>query len=106
MSRLVQRAQTARKRARVPPPRRNARTGQDMHNGAIMPSEVAHRADTRDDYPVVRLTGVLDSDGAPALRSALLGVLADQPEALIVDVSDLRLAHSGPDVVLREVAGA
>jgi hypothetical protein len=77
-----------------------------MHNGAIMPSEVAHRVDTRDEYPVVRLTGVLDSDGAPALRSALLGVLADQPEALIVDVSDLRLAHSGADVVLREVAAA
>jgi hypothetical protein len=77
-----------------------------MHNGAIMPSEVAHRVDTGDGYPVVRLTGVFDAEGAPALRSALLGVLADQPEALIVDVSDLRLAHSGADGVLREVAAA
>ena len=71
-----------------------------------MPSEVAHRVDTGDEYPVVRLTGVLDADGAPALRSALLGVLADQPEAVIVDVSDLRLAQSGAEAVLREVAAA
>jgi hypothetical protein len=77
-----------------------------MHNGAIMPSEVAHRVDTGGGYPVVHLTGVLDAGGAPALRSALLSVLAGQPEALIVDVSDLRLAHPGADGVLREVAAA
>jgi len=75
-----------------------------MHNGAIMPSEVEHRVDTGGGYPVVRLTGVLDADGGAGLRSALLTVLADQPEAVIVDVSGLRLAHPGADGVLREVA--
>ena len=31
-----------------------------MHNGAIMPSEVRHRVDAGQAYPLVRLTGVLD----------------------------------------------
>lgn len=76
-----------------------------MHNGAIMPSEVAHRVDTGYAYPVVRLTGVLDAAAAPDVRSALLTVLADQPEAMVVDVSDLRLADQGAGAVFREVAG-
>jgi hypothetical protein len=76
-----------------------------MHNGAIMASEVAHRVDTEDAYPVVQLTGVLDADAAPAIRSALLSVLADQPEALVVDVAGLRLADPDAGAVLHDVAG-
>ena len=75
-----------------------------MHNGAIMASEVAHRLDAGGPYPVVQLTGVLDADAGPAARSALLEVLAGQPEALIVDVSGLHLAHPGATAALRDVA--
>ncbi|HET6534455.1 MAG TPA: ATP-binding protein [Actinoplanes sp.] len=70
-----------------------------------MPSEVAHRVDTEDGYPVVQLAGVLNEDAGPGVRSALLAVLADQPEAVVVDVSDLRLADTQAGAVLREVAG-
>lgn len=79
-----------------------------MHNGAIMPSEVAHLVDTDQTFPVVRLFGVLDPATAPGVRSALLEVLATQPEALIIDVADLRPADPAPAAgrgdVLAEVA--
>ncbi|GLY98974.1 hypothetical protein Acsp02_62280 [Actinoplanes sp. NBRC 103695] len=75
-----------------------------MHNGAIMPSEVAHLVDTDQTFPVIRLSGMLDPAAAPAVRSALLEVLAAQPEALIVDVADLRPADRGSAGVLAEVA--
>jgi anti-anti-sigma regulatory factor len=75
-----------------------------MHNGAIMPSEVAHLVDTGEAYPVVRLAGVLDADAAQRVQSALLAVLAEQPEAVVVDVSDLRLADPAAGGILREVA--
>jgi hypothetical protein len=75
-----------------------------MHNGVIMPSEVRHRVDSGLTYPVVRLAGVLDADSAPALRSALLDVLAGQPEALVVDVRELSVGHPGAVTVLRDVA--
>jgi len=69
-----------------------------------MPSEIGHLVDNGQAYPVVRLTGVLDADTAAATRSALVGALAQGPEALIVDVS--QLAAAGPDAadVLRDVA--
>jgi hypothetical protein len=75
-----------------------------MHNGAIMPSEVAHLLDTEQTFPVIRLSGVLDPAATPAVRSALLEVLAGQPEALIVDVTGLRPADATSVGVLAEVA--
>jgi hypothetical protein len=74
-----------------------------MHNGAIMPSEVGHLVDNGQTYPIVRLTGVLDAETSADVRSALVGLLADDPQALIVDVSDLRLETTGA-AVLRAVA--
>jgi ABC-type transporter Mla MlaB component len=74
-----------------------------MHNGAIMPSEVRHMVDTGAIYPVVQLTGMLDAKSAPTIRSALLDVLAQQPEAVVIDVSDLRLADPSAAAVLRDV---
>lgn len=68
-----------------------------------MPSEVRHRVDSGLTYPVVRLSGVLDADSAPALRSALLNVLAGQPEALVVDVRELTVGHPGAVAALRDV---
>ncbi|MET0424693.1 MAG: anti-anti-sigma factor [Actinoplanes sp.] len=59
-----------------------------------MPSEVRHLVDRGQTYPLVRLSGVLDAETAPAVRLQLLDVLAAQPEAVVVDVSDLR-----PDAV-------
>jgi anti-anti-sigma regulatory factor len=74
-----------------------------MHNGAIMPSEVGHLVDSGLAYPVVRLTGVLDAETATDVRSTLVGVLADGPEALILDVGGLKLETTGA-AVLRAVA--
>jgi Histidine kinase-like ATPase domain len=75
-----------------------------MHNGAIMASDVRHLVDRGYPYPVVRLTGVLDADSAPAVRSALLDVLADQPEAIVVDVRGLSVPDPGATAVLRDLA--
>ncbi len=67
-----------------------------------MASEVRHLVDRGQTYPLVRLTGVLDAQTAPGVRSVLLDVLADQPEAMVVDVGGL---EPGPvdGAVLREV---
>lgn len=75
-----------------------------MHNGAIMPSEVRHLVDRGQTYPVVRLTGVLDAGTAPAVRSAVLDVLAEQPEAVVVDVTDLRVPDPAAAVALADLA--
>jgi hypothetical protein len=74
-----------------------------MHNGAIMSSEVRHRVATDQAYPLVRLTGMLDRETAPEMRSALLDVLAGQPEAVVVDVADLRLAQPADAGALRDL---
>ena len=60
-----------------------------------MPSEVRHLVDGGQPYPVVRLTGVLDAATAPEVRSALLDVLAGQPEAVVVDVRELAVGRPG-----------
>jgi STAS domain-containing protein/histidine kinase-like protein len=74
-----------------------------MHNGAIMPSEVRHRVATDQAFPLVRLAGVLDRETAPEMRSALLDVLAGQPEAVVVDVAGLTLAEPGAAGTLRDL---
>ncbi|WP_436526643.1 ATP-binding protein [Actinoplanes sp. HUAS TT8] len=68
-----------------------------------MPSEVRHLVDRGQSYPLVRLTGVLDDDTAGPVRSTLLDVLAGQPEALVVDVTDLRVPHDDTLAGLRAV---
>jgi hypothetical protein len=76
-----------------------------MHNGAIMPSEVRHRVAIDQAFPLVQLAGVLDREGAPVVRAALLDVLAGQPEAVVVDVAELSLtgpAAAGALRALRE----
>ena len=74
-----------------------------MHNGAIMPSEVRHLVDHGQSYPLVRLTGVLDAETAGPIRSALLDLLASQPEAVVVDVADLSVSTADSVAVLREI---
>jgi hypothetical protein len=74
-----------------------------MHNGAIMPSEVRHQVDRGQTYPLVRLIGVLDVETVPSVRSALLDVLATQPEAVVVDVTGLRVTQPEAVTVLHEL---
>ncbi|WP_236028733.1 ATP-binding protein [Paractinoplanes lichenicola] len=68
-----------------------------------MASELRHLVDRGSEYPLVRLTGELDADTAPALRAALLDVLAEQPEALLVDTGELILPAPLVLAVLREL---
>ena len=70
-----------------------------------MPSEVQYLVDTGGLYPVIRLTGVLDTDTAEAVRFAIVDLLAEQPEAIVIDVSDLQLPDPATASVLRDVAG-
>ena len=67
-----------------------------------MSSEVRHLVDNGRPFPLVRLTGVLDGSTAPTVRSALLDVLAGQPEAVVVDVDELDVAEPGAVAVLRD----
>ena len=68
-----------------------------------MRSEVRHRVDRDHDYPLVRLFGVLDETTTAGVRSALLEVLAAQPEAVVVDVAGLRAARADAAGVLHEI---
>ncbi|HET6480009.1 MAG TPA: ATP-binding protein [Actinoplanes sp.] len=68
-----------------------------------MASEVRHLVDRGSEYPVVQLAGVLDADTSPAVRNALLDVLVEQPEAVIVEVGELVLATPGAAAVLRDL---
>jgi hypothetical protein len=63
-----------------------------MHNGAIMPTDVRCQVVSREPYPVACLVGTLDGHSMAAARDALLECLADQPEAVVVDVSRLTVA--------------
>ncbi|MEV4277138.1 ATP-binding protein [Actinoplanes xinjiangensis] len=68
-----------------------------------MPSEVRHQVDRGQAYPLVRLSGVLDGATTTPVRSALLDVLAAQPEALVVDIGELRVIEADALGVLRDV---
>ncbi|SNY07168.1 ATP-binding protein [Paractinoplanes atraurantiacus] len=68
-----------------------------------MSSEVRHLVDRGQTYPLVQLTGVLDAGSAPTVRSVLLDLLAEQPEAVVVDVAGLSLDGPESAGVLRDV---
>ncbi|GIF07913.1 ATP-binding protein [Actinoplanes siamensis] len=69
-----------------------------------MPSEVRHLVDRGQSHPLVRLTGVLDAETAGQVRSTLIDVLAGQPQAVVVDVSGLRVPHDDALGTLRAVS--
>lgn len=69
-----------------------------------MPTEVQHLIDDKQPFPVVQLIGVLDARTATQVRSVLLDGLAQQPEALVVDVFDLSVAEPAAVMVVRDVA--
>jgi ABC-type transporter Mla MlaB component len=69
-----------------------------------MMSELAHRVVTGGMYPVLQLSGVLDEQTAERVRSALLTLLAGQPEAVVVDVTGVRVTDPTAVAVLQDVA--
>jgi hypothetical protein len=58
-----------------------------------MPTAVQCLIDDHQPYAVARVVGVLDVKGAVAVRSALIKCLAEQPEAVLVDLSGMRLGE-------------
>jgi hypothetical protein len=75
-----------------------------MHNGAIMPSEVAYLVDTDQRIPVVQLSGVLAPPDFPRVRATVLAVLVDQPEGVVIDVDAVRLDDPSSARVLADLA--
>ncbi|MDQ7908992.1 ATPase [Phytohabitans sp. ZYX-F-186] len=69
-----------------------------------MPTAVQCLIDDRQAYAVARVVGVLDGMGAVAVRSALIKCLAEQPEAVFVDLSEMRLADPSALSVFLAVA--
>ncbi|GAB1694253.1 ATP-binding protein [Krasilnikovia sp. M28-CT-15] len=69
-----------------------------------MASEVGRAVDHGQVHPVVRFTGVLAGAAVTAVRMSLLDVLADAPEAVIIDVADLTVPDSGAPEVIQRVA--
>ncbi|MCY1140622.1 anti-anti-sigma factor [Actinoplanes sp. Pm04-4] len=68
-----------------------------------MASEARHLVDHGSEYPLVRLTGVFDAASAGPARSALLAVLAEQPEAVLVDVSEVATPSAEATAMLRDL---
>ncbi|MEV4349572.1 ATP-binding protein [Actinoplanes sp. NPDC049596] len=68
-----------------------------------MASEVRHLVDRGQAYPLVQLSGVLDAGSAPTVRSLILDLLAEQPEAVVVDVAGLRAEGPKATGMLREL---
>lgn len=68
-----------------------------------MPTELRHLFDREQPCPTIRLIGVLDSGTASRVRSALLNGLAEQPAALLVDVSETVVAEPEAVRVLGDV---
>lgn len=68
-----------------------------------MSSEVRHLVDSGRPFPLVRLAGELDATTSGTVRSVLLDVLAGQPEAIVVDLTDLDVADPQAVGVLRDL---
>jgi Histidine kinase-like ATPase domain len=62
-----------------------------MKNGAIMPTAVRCVVEADEPVPLVRLVGVLDPAAAESVSATLLTCLADQADALVVDLSGLTI---------------
>lgn len=69
-----------------------------------MPTDVRYQVMNGHGHPVVHLVGSLDRDGAPAVRGALLACLVEQPEGLVVDVSQLQVTDDAALWVFAAVA--
>ncbi|MFK4245120.1 ATP-binding protein [Micromonospora chokoriensis] len=80
--------------------RPNARAVTSAPHEAIMAN---CRVEADESSAVVRLTGVLDADGAEGVRLALLTRLADRPGPVVADVTGLRVVDPTGQGVFAEV---
>ncbi|MFC0529283.1 STAS domain-containing protein [Phytohabitans kaempferiae] len=69
-----------------------------------MPTAVKCLIDDHHAYAIARVVGVLDGTGAASVRSALITCLAEQPEAVLVDLSAMRLADPRALSIFQAVA--
>lgn len=69
-----------------------------------MPTDVRCLVESDERYALVRLVGVLDLPAAASVRRVLLTCLADQPEAVVVDVSELRVQEPAALSIFSAVA--
>ncbi len=65
-----------------------------------MVGELTCQAECGQPVGVVRARGVLSLVTAPALRSAVQECLADEPNAVVIDLTEV---HAEPDVTLEDV---
>lgn len=69
-----------------------------------MPTDVRCLVENDERYALVRLIGVLDLPAAESVRCALLTCLADQSEAVVVDVSQLLVQEAAALSIFAAVA--
>jgi anti-anti-sigma regulatory factor len=69
-----------------------------------MPADIRCLVEERPSYALVQVVGTLDVRGAVAVRDSLLKCLAEQPQALLVDLCRMRLADHGAMSVFLAVA--
>lgn len=69
-----------------------------------MRSAVRCIVDADEPVPLVRLVGALDALAAKSVRAALLGLLADRPAAVVVDMSQLSVREPDALLILSAVA--
>jgi anti-sigma regulatory factor (Ser/Thr protein kinase) len=74
------------------------------HNGNGMPATLECLVDRRTPYTLVRLIGALDVAGATRARAALLKVLAEQPDAVVVDMAGIERCLPSALSIFRAVA--
>lgn len=69
-----------------------------------MPADIACLVEDRSSYAVVHVVGTLDMRGTAAVRDSLLKCLAEQPQALLVDLCRMRVADRDAMSVFLAVA--
>jgi anti-anti-sigma regulatory factor len=69
-----------------------------------MPADIRCLVEDRPSYALVHLVGTLDMRGAATVRDSLLKCLAEQPQALLVDLCHMRLADDDAMSVFFAVA--
>jgi anti-anti-sigma regulatory factor len=69
-----------------------------------MPTELECQVDRRTPYTLVRLVGALDVAGSVRTRATLLKILAEQPDAIVVDLAGVEPCGPSALAVFRAVA--
>ncbi|TDC36869.1 sulfate transporter [Micromonospora sp. 15K316] len=82
------------------------RTGRPTTAGnetAVGPAGASCRVEADESSAVVRVVGVLEPAGAPAVRDALLTRLSERPGPVVADLTDLRVADPATRSVFADV---